>query len=82
MTRDPGLQPERTVLAWRRTALHYTVVALLATRLAVVRDRPAGLVAAVGLWLAAVVVCQCRRSRRLIALTVLGYAVLGVLLIW
>ncbi|GAB3602964.1 DUF202 domain-containing protein [Microbacterium aureliae] len=57
---DPGLQPERTELAWRRTALAVAVGSLVALRLlpAVLQDAwwiapgIAGLLAAGGLWIA------------------------------
>jgi hypothetical protein len=92
--RDPGLQPERTRLAWRRTALGATGISLLAARLALVEGAPLGLLAAVALWLAVLVVGQRRvtalaparpaaagRSLPALALIVVGYAVLGLLLV-
>ncbi|WP_328916875.1 MULTISPECIES: DUF202 domain-containing protein [unclassified Streptomyces] len=51
--RDPGLQPERTRLAWRRTTLSWAVAAVLAGRQ--VLHRGGGVGAAVALCLAALV---------------------------
>jgi len=47
--RDPGLQPERTRLAWRRTTLTCLVTAVLAMRQALRSGSSGPAVAAVGL---------------------------------
>jgi hypothetical protein len=62
--RDPGLQPERTRLAWRRTTLSGTVAALLAMKSAL-RGGPSPASLAVGalccaLWLAFLLVAHHR----------------------
>jgi uncharacterized membrane protein YhaH (DUF805 family) len=58
--RDSGAQPERTLLAWRRTVLALSVVATLAARMAlhngVTPWRLAGLFAIVIVWFIAITV--------------------------
>jgi hypothetical protein len=65
--RDPGLQPERTRLAWRRTTLSGTVAAVLAARTALHQGAsPTGLAVCALcclLWLAFLLVAQLRIRR-------------------
>jgi uncharacterized membrane protein YidH (DUF202 family) len=93
----PGTQAERTRLAWRRTMLAVTAVALLAVRLAVVDAPAVGLtLAAAALlgWLGVLVVTYRRIGRMaaarpgppgrelpLTAASAVGYAALGILLV-
>ncbi|MEV4494224.1 DUF202 domain-containing protein [Micromonospora arborensis] len=90
--RDPGLQPERTRLAWRRTLLTVTVVAALAVRLASTGGTPGALIAGltVLVWGALLMLCWPRgtgtgpartggRTLPLVALGTVGLALLGVL---
>jgi hypothetical protein len=92
--RDPGLQPERTRLAWRRTLLAATVVTALGVRLASTGDRAGALLAGVTvlLWGALLALCWPRatgtgpartggRTLPLVAFGTVGLALLGVLLV-
>ncbi len=92
MTRDPGLQPERTRLAWRRTLLALTGVTVLEIRLALTGPAFDAVLAglAVAVWLATLLVGWRRatgagplRGQRwsfpLTSLAATGLALLGAL---
>ncbi|MEU5720655.1 MULTISPECIES: DUF202 domain-containing protein [unclassified Micromonospora] len=94
MTGDPGLQPERTRLAWRRTLLTLTGVTVLLVRLALTGGATGAALAglAVLAWLGALAVSWRRAtgtgawrpprwSFPLTALTAAGLALLGVVLV-
>ncbi|NBE81766.1 DUF202 domain-containing protein [Micromonospora rubida] len=93
MTGDPGLQPERTRLAWRRTLLALTVVTVLTVRLALSGDAVGAVLAGVAIagWAAALALCWRRavgsgpmrdtsRTMPVVALAAVGQAAVGVLL--
>ncbi|MBC9715413.1 DUF202 domain-containing protein [Streptomyces sp. TRM66268-LWL] len=80
--RDPGLQPERTRLAWRRTTLSCTVAAVLAGKQALQGGpSPLGLLAVAAsllVWLAFVALAH----RRIRALSVARPRVMSVRAAW
>lgn len=84
--RDPGLQPERTALAWQRTAASAAVAAILLLRSGLTRNAPLDIAASgcaaavVVLWFVAV-----RRppaagsSRRVLGAATIAVVAAGVL---
>jgi hypothetical protein len=96
VNRDPGLQPERTRLAWRRTALHLGIVAVLTVRMSFPLGRSAALpsAAAILAWAIGVAVVYRRGGRMaeprpgaaggalvIVAALTAAYAALGVVLV-
>lgn len=84
----PGLQPERTALAWQRTGLSAAVVAVLLLRTGILRGSPLDVVAAgcaivVGLltWLVGGRSRERGTSRSVLLTAAAGVCVMGLLVV-
>lgn len=76
--RDPGLQPERTVLAWRRTLLAVAVGAAVSVRVLAPALGEAAIVTGVGGVVAAGVLWVLARRRHALAAVISAAAALGL----
>lgn len=94
MTVPPGAQRERTVLAWRRTVVSFTVVALLLARLAATGRSPlvtsAALAVTALVWACAIqltrrrtraIAVAPRRTLPVLVMFILLYCAMGTLLL-